>query len=73
MNTTMTTPDIIRLRTKLGQLAQQVDNCLNEAERTDCPEDWDAWKHAQGFEEGYLAAVEDILDVELHLLASMTV
>ena len=47
------------LRTNFLKLARQAEKALKQAEQTDNPEDWDAWKEAEGVSAGYRMALDD--------------
>ncbi|MBA5775636.1 hypothetical protein H2509_00695 [Stappia sp. F7233] len=58
---TLTDIHMQRLHAEATRLSEEVDRRLATAEDTDDPDDWDAWKEADGIATGYKLALQDVV------------
>ena len=58
---TLTDIHIQRLHAEAARLSEEADRRLGTAEDTDDPDDWDAWKEADGIATGYKLALPDVV------------
>lgn len=61
MTYSITNLDAIALEGKSRRLDEEAERLRQFAENTDNPDDWDAWKEADGKAMGYQEAVADAL------------
>lgn len=58
---TLTDIHMQRLHAEAARLSKEADRRLAAAEDTDDPDDWDAWKEADGIAAGYKLALQDVV------------
>jgi hypothetical protein len=57
---TLTDTHLHRLHAEAARLAEDADRRLAAAEDSDDPDDWDAWKEADGIATGFKLALQDL-------------
>lgn len=57
---TLTDTHLLRLHAEAARLAEDADRRLAAAEDSDDPDDWDAWKEADGIAAGFRLALQEL-------------
>lgn len=57
---TLNNIDLQRLHAEAARLSEEAERCLTTAEESDDPEDWDAWKEADGVSTGFRLALDAV-------------
>ena len=71
MKIILTDDQLTKLHAESARLTKEAERLLAAAEATDDPDDWDAWKEADGIAAGHALAIQSMTDGNDDLLAAM--
>ena len=71
MTIILTDDQLTKLHAETARLTEEAERLLAAAEATDDPDDWDAWKEADGIAAGHALAIQSMTDGSDKLLTAM--